>query len=63
MVSMDKIIEHSVNFGLFFSTMGLLGELTNKKKSLSKCLVTNGYIGLSLLLIGNSVKIYKSVKG
>ena len=61
MVSIDKFIDNSINFGVFFSTMGLLGQLRNKRETLTNCLVANGNIGLTLILIGSSAKIYKSI--
>ena len=56
---MDKLINHTYNFGLLFSTFGLIGELRSRKEEVTKCLVTNGNIALSLFMIGTTVKIYR----
>ena len=41
---MDKLINHTYNFGLLFSTFGLIGELRSRKEEVTKCLITNGNI-------------------
>lgn len=56
---MDNFINHTYNLGVLFSTFGLLGELRNRKQSLTKCLVTNGNIALTLIMVGTTVKIYR----
>ena len=56
---MDKLINHTYNFGILFSTFGLLGELRSRKEDVTKCLVTNGNIALTLVMVGTTVKIYR----
>ena len=58
---MDNFINHSYNFGLLFSTFGLLGELKSRKNDLSRCLIVNGNIALTLALVGTSAKIYRDI--
>ena len=58
---MDKFINHTYNFGLLFSTFGLISELRARRSEFTKCLVTNGNIALSLFMVGTSVKIYKDL--
>ena len=59
MVNIENFITHTQNFAIFFTAVGLLGELKNKQGDISRCLAANGNLGLSILLVGTSVKIYK----
>ena len=56
---MDNIINYSLNFGTLITTAGLLGELRHKREKFSKCLVSNGNVGLGLIMLGTTVKIYR----
>ena len=58
---MDKLVEHTYNFGILFTTFGLAAELRSRKNNLTKCLVTNGNIALTLFMVGTSVKIYRDL--
>ena len=58
---MDNFVNHSYNFALLFSTFGLLSELKSRKNDLSRCLVVNGNIALTLTLVGTSAKIYRDI--
>ena len=58
---MEKLINRTYNFGLLFTTFGLAAELRSRKENLTKCLVTNGNIALSLFMVGTSVKIYRDL--
>ena len=40
---MEKIINNSFNFGLLFTTFGLLAELKSRKEEITKCLFYNKY--------------------
>ena len=60
-LSMDNIITHSLNFGALITTMGLFGELRHNKDNFSRCLITNGNVGLGLIMLGTSVKIYRDI--
>jgi hypothetical protein len=60
MVSFDGFIENTYNFGILLTTLGVLGELRNRKEDVSKCLTANGNIGLTLIAMGTTAKIYMS---
>ena len=59
MVSIDGFIESTVNVGVLLTTLGALGELRNRKEELSKCLIANTNIGLTLIAMGTTARIYK----
>ena len=61
MVDIDGFIEGTVNFGVLLTTLGFLSELRNRKEEVSKCLITNGNLGLTLIAMGTTAKIYKSM--
>ena len=56
---MEKIINNSLNFGLLFTTFGLLAELKSRKDEVTKCLFYNGNIALRLVMVSTALKIYK----
>ena len=49
------------------STLGVLSqlwisvELRNRKEEVSRCLIANGNLGLTLIAMGTTAKIYKSM--
>ena len=59
MVSIDGFIESTVNVGILLTTLGVLGELRNRRESISSCLTANANVGLSLVAMGTTAKIYK----
>ena len=56
---MDKIINNTFNFGVLFTTFGLLAELKSRKEDVTQCMVINGNIALRLVMVGTVLKIYK----
>jgi hypothetical protein len=56
---MDKIINNTLNFGVLFTTFGLLAELKSRKEDVTQCMVINGNIALRLVMVGTVLKIYK----
>ena len=61
MVNIDGFIESIVNVGILLTTLGVLGELRNRRASISSCLTANANVGLSLLAMGTTAKIYKII--
>ena len=61
MVNIDGFIESTVNIGILLTTLGALGEIRNRKEDISRCLIANGNIGLTLIAMGTTAKIYKSI--
>lgn len=61
MVSIDGFIENTVNIGVLLTTLGALGELRNRREELSCCLSANANIGLTLIAMGTTARIYKAV--
>jgi hypothetical protein len=61
MVDIDGFIEGTVNFGVLLTTLGFLSELRNRKEEVSKCLIANGNLGLTLIAMGTTAKIYKNM--
>ena len=61
MVSIDGFIESTVNVGILLSTLGALGEIRNRREDISSCLVANANIGLTLIAMGTTARIYKAI--
>ena len=61
MVNIEGFINSTCNIGVLLTTIGLLSELRNQKENVSKCLIANGNIGLSLIVMGTTAKIYHNL--